>query len=555
MANRFWVGGTGTWNGTTTTQWSASSGGAGGVSVPTATDNVFFDTNSGGGTVTLSASLPCNNLDTTGWMGVFASTFNILFSGNVNLGSNITNIGLFATGAFTHTFTSNGFTINALGYNGAGSTISLQDDIIVNGTNGIRLNSSGTIAFTTNNHNVTTFAFLQNIAGATTNMGSSIFTLFGTATVWSLSAGTVNSGTSSIVINDSTNTTISFLGGGFTYSNLFFTRGSSTASNTITGSNTFNTFQDTGTAAHSVLFTAGTTQTISTWSVSGTSGNLITLNSTSTATYTLSQASGTVSSDYLNIQHSVATGGASWYAGANSVNNQGVATAGSGWIFTAPPAVTLLTNIVSYWKLDGNSNDSVGTNNGTDTAISYSIANGKIGQGAGFNGSSSKIEIASSSGLNSPNWTANWWANINTVNTFNPTFSKGPGDVSGFLTLSRGTGKYSMTIGSAGGQNELQFSASLSNATYYMFTATYDGTTFKIYLNGAFVTSVAATYTTNASNLEFGTSASLAQFLTGDMDEVGFWSRALTVAEVTKLYNGGLGLSYPFATGNFLSFM
>jgi hypothetical protein len=47
MANRFWVGGTGTWN-NTTTNWSASSGGAGGASVPTINDSVFFDNNSGG---------------------------------------------------------------------------------------------------------------------------------------------------------------------------------------------------------------------------------------------------------------------------------------------------------------------------------------------------------------------------------------------------------------------------------------------------------------------------------------------------------------------------
>jgi hypothetical protein len=47
MADRYWVGGTGTWN-ITTTNWSASSGGASGASVPTVNDNVFFDNNSGG---------------------------------------------------------------------------------------------------------------------------------------------------------------------------------------------------------------------------------------------------------------------------------------------------------------------------------------------------------------------------------------------------------------------------------------------------------------------------------------------------------------------------
>ena len=42
MADRYWVGGTGIWSAINTANWSDSSGGAGGFSVPTSTDNVFF---------------------------------------------------------------------------------------------------------------------------------------------------------------------------------------------------------------------------------------------------------------------------------------------------------------------------------------------------------------------------------------------------------------------------------------------------------------------------------------------------------------------------------
>jgi hypothetical protein len=47
MAARFWVGGTGTWNASNTTNWSATSNGAGGQSVPGVADTVTFDANSG----------------------------------------------------------------------------------------------------------------------------------------------------------------------------------------------------------------------------------------------------------------------------------------------------------------------------------------------------------------------------------------------------------------------------------------------------------------------------------------------------------------------------
>lgn len=47
MPNRYWVGGDGTWSSTNTTNWSATSGGTGGASVPTFGDDVFIDSNSG----------------------------------------------------------------------------------------------------------------------------------------------------------------------------------------------------------------------------------------------------------------------------------------------------------------------------------------------------------------------------------------------------------------------------------------------------------------------------------------------------------------------------
>ena len=56
MADRYWVGGTGTWDATSTTHWSNTSGGAPGFSVPTAADSVVFDSSSGGGGFVVTVS-------------------------------------------------------------------------------------------------------------------------------------------------------------------------------------------------------------------------------------------------------------------------------------------------------------------------------------------------------------------------------------------------------------------------------------------------------------------------------------------------------------------
>jgi hypothetical protein len=58
MADRYWRGGTGTWNTSSTTNWSATSGGSGGASVPTASDNVIFD-QAATYSVTMTGALAC----------------------------------------------------------------------------------------------------------------------------------------------------------------------------------------------------------------------------------------------------------------------------------------------------------------------------------------------------------------------------------------------------------------------------------------------------------------------------------------------------------------
>jgi len=74
MANRYWVGGTGSWSSTNTVNWSASSGGSGGASVPTAADNVYFDVNSNVGTGAFTVTMAntprvCNDFTASGLDG------------------------------------------------------------------------------------------------------------------------------------------------------------------------------------------------------------------------------------------------------------------------------------------------------------------------------------------------------------------------------------------------------------------------------------------------------------------------------------------------------
>lgn len=109
MAARYWVTG-GTGNTNSTTNWSDTSGGASGFSVPGTTDDAIWDANSGTGTVIVNAPLSVLSADFTNFGGTLSGGQSIqLNGGNITYGTGmtITNTGnlIFAASS---TLTSNG---------------------------------------------------------------------------------------------------------------------------------------------------------------------------------------------------------------------------------------------------------------------------------------------------------------------------------------------------------------------------------------------------------------------------------------------------------------
>jgi hypothetical protein len=137
MADRYWVGGAGTWNNVSTTNWSASSGGATGASPPVAGDDVFFNSasNGTGYTVTMAASTTYAyrnitiNAPLTGTVSFISgstATHNIsgsvavAASGVASLGSNLwgtTNLTATTSG---QTISLNGTSFASVTFNGVG---------------------------------------------------------------------------------------------------------------------------------------------------------------------------------------------------------------------------------------------------------------------------------------------------------------------------------------------------------------------------------------------------------------------------------------------------
>jgi hypothetical protein len=127
MANKFWVGGTGTWDSSTTTHWSTTTGGGGGAAAPTTGDTVIFDASSGGGTVTVDTTVNGISLNSI-VAGAFTGTLDFSINNpsmTLTSSNGTTALNLSGTGARTFKLGSGTFTFSAGGTYDLGTTTNL----------------------------------------------------------------------------------------------------------------------------------------------------------------------------------------------------------------------------------------------------------------------------------------------------------------------------------------------------------------------------------------------------------------------------------------------
>jgi len=334
MADRFWVGGNAEWNATAGTKWSATSGGAGGASVPSTGDDVFFDASSGNAIVSVSGTRVCRNFTTTN----FSSLGNI-----VNSGAAILQIyGNVAISQNDIVFGSNS-EVQFVGSGAQSFTITASPNwdcnVVINKTGTLTLlsdvNFQKLVTLTAGGLDINDFDVEFNGGFSSSNsntrslsLGSGVIRSQGGSWDISTTTGlTFDAETSSMeIVGDESS---GFEGGGLEYYDVDF---QALGDMNIGGSNTFNilSFQPSEEGVGAYLFEAGTTQTVADFVADGLNDFEIFLRSqTPGSAWNLSASSGTFNCDYLHLTDSHAGGGATWNAGGNSTNNGG----NSGWLF------------------------------------------------------------------------------------------------------------------------------------------------------------------------------------------------------------------------------
>jgi hypothetical protein len=220
-------------------------------------------------------------------------------------------------------------------------------------------------------------------------------------------------------------------------------------------------------------------------------------------------------------------------------------------LFAQVPSYVPTNGLVGYWPFSGNANDVSGNgNNGTNNGATLTTdRNGNANSAFNFDGNNTHIDVPSNNSLQlSNNYTISGWFNANVF--FNTNISdrsivskvQSTGWYGGYEVMIGGLSNDITHVGNVGGNNFNVGSTGYNINTWYMFTATYNGSIMNLYMNGVLVNSQPKSGNLETGNLplRFGMRDGNFQYFNGKIDDIGIWNRALTQQEITNLYNSSL---------------
>lgn len=224
----------------------------------------------------------------------------------------------------------------------------------------------------------------------------------------------------------------------------------------------------------------------------------------------------------------------------------------SGSVLTGAVATSSLS---AYYPLNSSSADVASANNGVDTSISYNTA--KVGQGATFNGSASKILIPGALPAFGDMTYSAWVKTSGTIGQIISDNTSGTGWVMR-LFLTGGKANFALVNYGVGGTTQLLSQSTINDNAWHHVVGTRSGTLMSLYIDGVLSsTTTVSTVPTSNIPLALGCenyAGTCYEYFGGMLDEVGIWGRSLSSVEVSALYNQGSGLAHPFLTGSTVAY-
>ena len=205
---------------------------------------------------------------------------------------------------------------------------------------------------------------------------------------------------------------------------------------------------------------------------------------------------------------------------------------------------------VASYNLNNNVNDIGNTYSGTNNNATFN-ASGKFGAAGVFNGSNAFVDSGFTA-LSSTEASISFWVNIAAYTAYGGFVgdSTGSGAAARFFLGQGGGTSGNLWVSIGNGSSSWNDETTVSLTSYglnkwFHLVGTVDGTTVKIYINGSLV----HTYTSSISYAGTGTLPYYfggwgnSLFLNGELDQIRFFTTALTLAQVQDLYNNEIACS------------
>lgn len=213
------------------------------------------------------------------------------------------------------------------------------------------------------------------------------------------------------------------------------------------------------------------------------------------------------------------------------------------------------TDLVSYYRFEGDSTDAKGSNDGTDTAITYGVSYGRFNQGSLYNGSTSVIVLPVNT-LKQNVFTWSCWFNTSKTSSWGTLMDNGQAVTVGYAELRVANTNYLQAniSGATSGVKSRNSSTIVTDGSWHMATVTWDGTDLLLYLDGSLQSSGSDTDTGTITGdlyrstgkstigaLWNNSGSSYLNYFTGNIDDVATFDIALTATQINDLYLGNYG--------------
>lgn len=205
--------------------------------------------------------------------------------------------------------------------------------------------------------------------------------------------------------------------------------------------------------------------------------------------------------------------------------------------FTLNRASSQAAGLLTWWPTLGQGGavlfDRVGPHHGTFYDNTAVISNADLGRVISFDGAGDRIEVPHAASLSPTHKTVSAWVILRTVGSPTQTILKKNSDY--ILRISNNS--FQWFVWTDGGFKEIFGGSAVTNTLFHV-CGTWNGTTGFLYVNGVQIaqSTPGGTTSTSTETVGLGAQPGGGENLQGELSDIRIYNRALTAAEVWRLY-------------------